>query len=42
LKPEYYWTPRLGEVLSLRPSDLGEMTPAQLFAGHRYAHSDDD
>ncbi len=40
-KPESYWSPRLAEVLHLRPSDIGEMTPTQLFNAYMYAHPED-
>jgi len=40
-KPESYWTPRIGEVCHLRPTDLGDLTPNQLFAAFMYAHPED-
>jgi len=31
-KPESYWGPALGHVCHLRPADINDLTPAQLFA----------
>lgn len=39
-KPERYWKPWLGEVFSLRPADLAEMTPEQLYACFERASKD--
>lgn len=31
-KPEMYWRPNLGHWCSLRPCDVGDLTPGQLWA----------
>lgn len=31
-RAESYWTPALGFVCHLRPSDIGDLTPSQLMA----------
>jgi hypothetical protein len=35
--PPLYWRPWLGAEFSLRPSDIGEITPAQLDACREFA-----
>ena len=35
-RPESYWQPFLGDWFSLRPSDIGEMTPVQLMGCVQY------
>lgn len=37
-RPESYWDPRIAEVCSLRPSDLGDLTSGQIHDAFRYSH----
>lgn len=35
-RPESYWRPWLGQHLHVSPSDIGRLTPMQLYGCHEY------
>jgi hypothetical protein len=35
--PDRYWQPWLGEACGVRPCDIGDLTPHQLLACHKWA-----